>query len=235
MTLRMFLAAGWAVFIMVLPPAQARAEQFQRQITVTGEGSVAVVPDMATINLGVTHQAKEAGAAMAATSAATAGILHRLAALGVDPRDMQTSSLSLNPVWSNRSASSSGAPAITGFEAGNSVHVRVRDLSGLGGILDAVIADGANNFNGLRFSVQDSDPLMALARQKAVADAIAKAQLLTAAAGVTLGPVQSIAEHGGGRPVMMEMSAARGGDVPIAAGEVSVSASVSMVFAIADQ
>lgn len=234
MSKRKLIAATCAVFMTFIPVDPARAEATQRQITVTGEGSVATVPDMATINLGVTHQAKEAGAAMAATSQATANMLQRLAALGVEARDMQTSNLSLNPVWSNRNSSSSGNPRISGYVASNSVHVRVHDLTALGRVLDAVIAEGANDFNGLRFSVEDPDPLMDLARQKAVADAMARALLLTMAAGVTLGPVQSMSEHGGRRPVMMEMSAARSNDVPIAAGEVSVSASVSMVFAIAD-
>lgn len=205
-----------------------------RQISVSGEGVVSTVPDMATINLGVTHEAKEAGTAMDATTQAAAKILQRLAELGVAPEDMQTSSITLNPVWSNRNSSASGNARITGFVASESVMVRLRDLNELGRIMDAVISDGANDFNGLRFSMQNPDPLMNLARQMAVADAIAKAQLLAAAAGVNLGPVQSMIEQGGGRPVMMEMSAARAGGVPIAAGEVSVNASVSMVFAIKD-
>jgi len=234
MTKSVILAAAAAAFVSICATGPVRADEFQRQITVSGEGSVATTPDMATINLGVTHEAQEAGAAMAATSLATAKMLQRLADLGVEPRDMQTSSLSLNPVWSDRGSSASGKARITGFVASNSVQVRLRDLDGLGRIMDAVIADGANNFNGLRFSVQDPDPLMDLARKNAVADAIAKAQLLTGAAGVTLGPVLSMAEHGGARPMMMEMAAGRSSDVPIAAGEVTVSATVSMVFAIAD-
>ena len=213
----------------------ARAEETRRQITVSGQGQVAAVPDMATITLGVTHEAKQARGAMDATSAATAQVLQRLESLGVAPRDMQTSNLSLNPIWSNRNSSVSGATEIIGFVASNSVHVRLRDLAELGRVLDAIIDDGANNFNGLRFSVQDPDPLMDEARKRAVADAIARARLLTTAAGVRLGVVLSITEQGGGRPQMLEMSAARRGDVPIAAGEVSVSATVSMVFAIEDQ
>lgn len=228
------IVAAWAIAMTLGATATGWTEEIRRQISVTGEGSVATTPDMATINLGVTHHAKEAGAAMAATSEATAKMLQRLDALGVAPADMQTSSLSLNPVWSDRSSSADKPPQITGFVAGNAVMVRVRDLAILGPLLDAVIADGSNDFNGLHFSIQDPDPLMVLARKKAVADAMARALLLTSAAGVSLGPVLSINEHGGGRPMMMEMSAARSNSVPIAAGEVTVSASVSMVFEIAD-
>ena len=213
----------------------AQAEEIRRQITVSGFGQVAAVPDMATITLGVTHEAKEARRAMDATSAATARVLEQLESLGVAPRDMQTSNLSLNPIWPDRSSPVSGTVEISGFVARNMVFVRLRDLADLGRVLDAIIDDGANNFNGLRFSVQDPEPLKNAARKRAVADAFARARLLTSEAGVSLGAVQSITEQGGGRPQMLEMSAARGGGVPIAAGEVSVSASVSMVFAIENQ
>jgi len=232
--IRIFIAAAFVATLNIVVAGPVWADEIQRQITVSGQGKVAAAPDMVTINLGVTKQAKEAGAAMAATSGATAQMLQRLTDLGVKARDMQTSNLSLSPVWSNRNSSGPDAPVITGFVARNSVLVRVRDLSDLGQIMDAVIAGGANDFNGLQFTVQEPEPLMNKARQAAVADAIAKAQLLTAAAGVTLGKVLSMSEQGGGRPVVMEMAAARSNNVPIAAGEVSINASVTMVFAIDD-
>ncbi len=234
MTNRIFIAAAWAVFMSITTSGPALAGEFQRQISVTGEGHVATVPDMATINLGVAHQAKEAGAAMAATSKATKKVLRRLTALGIAARDMQTSRLSLNPIRANRSSSISVTSKAAGFVAHNSVQVRVRDLGELGRIMDAVIGDGANDFSGLSFSVQQPEPLMDEARQKAVANAMARAQLLTSAAGVTLGPVLSMTEQGNGRPMMMQMADARSTGVPVAAGEVTISASVLMVFAIID-
>ena len=234
-----FVAAA-VVVAFALPlgfaaPAPAFSEPPQRQISVIGEGHMDALPDMAIITLGVTHQAKEAGDAMATTSKATKRMLDRLVELGVAPRDMQTSSLSLNPVWPNSSSSLSDDRKISGFVASNSVTVRLRDLDNLALAMDAVIADGVNNFNGLRFSVQEPEPLMNAARQAAVANAIAKAQLLTRAAGVTLGPVLSIAEQGSrSQPMRMEMAAARSGGTPIATGEVTISATVTMVFAITD-
>ncbi len=212
----------------------ALADDMPRQITVTGEGRVEAAPDMATISLGVTHENEQAKLAMEATSDAVARILERIAAMGVAPRDMQTRALSLSPVWSERTASEGNRARITGFVASNTVMVRVRDLASLGRILDAVIEDGANDFNGLQFDVQNPEPLMDEARRAAVADAMARAALLAEAAGVTLGPVQSISEQGGMRPMgaMMDMAMRELG-VPIAAGEVSVEAMVSMVFAIA--
>ena len=202
-----------------------------RTISVAAEGRVEAVPDMAVISLGVVNEAATAGTAMAATSAAAARVLDRLVGFGIEPRDIQTSQLTLNPVWSN--AANEGRSKITGFSATNALTVRVRDLDRLGEIMDAVIEDGANDFNGLSFAVAEPAPLIDAARAKAVAEARSIAAQLAAGAGVGLGPVQSISEQGGGmpRPQMMEAFAGRSA-VPVAAGEVSLSVSVSMVFAI---
>ena len=212
------------------------ADEAQRVITTTGNGIVEAIPDMATISLGVTNEAREAGAALQATSDTVREILTRLEAAGIAPRDVQTNNLSLQPLWVRPNNNSNTPPRITGFVARNSLSVRVRDLEKLGGVLDQVVQDGANTFNGLRFSVDDPEPLMADARAAAVKDAINRAEQLARAAGVTLGPIQSISEHGGrAQPVMMEMASARmASDVPVAAGEVSLSAQVSIVFAIAE-
>lgn len=219
------------VWIMAtVPVVWAEAD---RVISTTGQGVVDAVPDMATLNLGVTNEARLAGEALRLTSDAVAAVLAQLNAAGIAPRDMQTQGVSVQPVWNRRNADNE-PPRITGFVARNSLTVRVRDLDALGGILDRVVQDGANTFNGLQFSLQDPEPAMAAARQDAVRDAIAKAEQLAEAAGVVLGPVQSISENGGGgRPVMMEMASARmASDVPVAAGEVSLTARVSMVFEI---
>lgn len=207
-----------------------------RQITVSGQGSIAAAPDMASISVGVTHQSEVAGDAMAQTSDAVAAMLARLDGMGVLPKDVQTQNLSLNPVWSNMPSDPGKQRQITGYVASNSLSVQVRDLSRLGTIMDAVIADGANDFNGLRFSVQNNDPLMAQARAAAVKDAMDKAQQLAEAAGVTLGPVLRIDEGGRVKGPMPMMDAVRmsAEAMPIAAGEVSVNATVQMMFAIAE-
>ena len=222
-----------AAVVMAAMSGMATAQMMppQREISVNGEGSVDAAPDMATIMLGVTNDAEVAGDAMAATSEGVAKILERLTVMGIAEADIQTRDISLNPIW-NDSSSSGGQNRIGGFVASNMVMVRVRDLSKLGEVMEAVIGDGANQFNGLQFSVEKPKPLEDEARRRAVKDAMEKAQLLAEAAGVTLGEVRSITDIGGGggpRPMMM---AAREGGVPVAAGEVSISANVQMVFAI---
>lgn len=221
--------------LWIAPLSAALADEGQRIISVTGQGQVSAEPDMATVRVGVTHEDREAKAAMDRVAENARQVMAQLEAAGIAPRDMQTGSLSLNPVWSNRSSSSQPA-RITGFVAAISVTVRVRELPKLGEVLDAVISDGANQLGGIQFGFQDPNPMMEEARRKAVADGQAKAAVLADAAGVVLGPLQSLSEHGGGgrpQPVMMEM-AARDASIPIAAGEASLSASVSMVYTIGE-
>lgn len=221
---------------LLVSTAAGMAHAQDRHITVSGTGSVEAAPDMATLTLGVTSQDAEAAAAVRANSEAVARVLSQLERLGIETRDIQTRDLSVSPVWSGRRPQQEEAPRITGFVATNRVFVRVRDLGRLGEILDAVVSEGANDFGGLSFAVQEPEPLIAEARAKAVADATEKARQLAEAAGVTLGRVISIDEHGGAHPVMRraEMAMADAGRVPVAPGEISVELSVSMVFGIAD-
>ncbi|MCU9839215.1 SIMPL domain-containing protein [Ruegeria sp. WL0004] len=222
------------VALLLAAVGLARADEQPGQITVTGTGVVETVPDMAVITLGVTQEAKEARAALSATSEAVGRALDRLTELGIEARDMQTSDLSLSPVWSNR-GSSTEPPAITGFQASNRVTVRVRDLARLGEILDTVVSDGANTFNGLEFSVKEPKPLRDQARAKAVADARDKAQQLAEAAGVSLGRIVSISELYSDpqpRPMMRMAAIAESMDVPVAGGEIGLSGTVTMVYEI---
>lgn len=203
------------------------------QITVTGEASLPVQPDVATLSLGVTTQAVTATEAMAANSAALATVMQRLRAAGIAEADLQTSNLTLNPNWVGYDSGST--PRIAGYTASNLLSVRVRALETLGSVLDAAVTDGANTLNGLTFELANPKPKLDEARRAAVADAMARARLLVEAAGATLGPVQSISEGGGYvNPQPMFRQMAEASDVPVAGGEIGVTASVTMVFAITD-
>ncbi|WP_406644922.1 SIMPL domain-containing protein [Aliisedimentitalea scapharcae] len=213
----------------------AMAGDSPRVITVSGQGQVEAAPDMATITLGVTHDHQDAGQAMAEVSAAMGEMLQQLQDLGLEPRQIQTSRVTLHPIWSNQRRDTDSPPEITGFAASNAVSVRVLDLERLGPVLDAVVGSGANEFNGLQFGIQDPGPLESQARALAVRDAQVKARELAEASGVALGLVSSITEGFDGRvlPMQAAMSARKAGTA-IAAGEMSVSVSVNMVFDILD-
>lgn len=204
------------------------------RLTVTGEGRVDSAPDMATITLGVTAEARTAAKALEQTSAATAEVLALLSGAGVEPRDVQTRDLSLSPQWSNYSSSTGERARIVGYQASNTVVVRVRALDDLGEILDDVVESGANQFHGLSFGLQDPGPVQDAARRAAVAEALRKAALYAQAAGLRLGQVLEFNESGSAspRPVMLERMAMAPDAVPVAQGEVTTQAMVTMVFAI---
>ena len=204
------------------------------QITVTGLGQVERVPDMATITLGVTHQSDNARDAVAEVAVTSGAILTTLADMGIEPRYMRTSDLSLQPVW-QRNNSNNQPPKVTGYSASNRVTVRVRDLAVLGDILGRVTTDGANLFQGLQFGLQDNQTALDDARRAAVADGRARAELYAEAAGVTLGDLVGLSESGVAAPrPMMREAMASDMAMSIAEGELSLSASVTMVFEIAE-
>ncbi len=203
----------------------------QRTITVTGEGIVETNPDQATISLGVTSVADTAVAALAANSEAMTKMMAQLTAAGVAASDLQTSNLSLNPNWGSYGSSSSSE--IDGYTASNLLNVRVRDLDALGEILDAAVTDGANTMNGITFGLSEPNPVMNEARSRAVADATSRAGVLAMAAGATLGPIVRIVE-GGTYPGPAPMFRAEASSVPIATGELAMTASVTVTFEIAE-
>ena len=223
---------SWALAVALAVPSFGLAGE----IVVQGQGSVEQAPDMATITLGSQFAAKQADDALDQVSEATATVLATLADLGVEAKDVQTSGLYLNPVWDD-SYNRHGGRNIRGYSAGNTVHIRVRDLDKLGGLLDQVVEDGANTFNGLSFGLQDSTDAKNEARRRAVADARAKAELYAEAAGVSLGKIIELTDGvtSSPQPMFMERSAMVMSDaVPIAEGEVSTSARVTITFEIAE-
>lgn len=151
----------------------------------------------------------------------------------IAPRDMQTSQLQVSPQWQRYKISSSGAEGqkIKSYLASNLLTVRVRDLSQLGAILDAVGDSGANRFHGLTFGFADPEPLMDKAREAAMKDALRKARIMADATGVKLGRVLTMNESGNQpRPQMLqEASFARAG-TPVASGEVSLSVHFTITY-----
>ncbi len=225
----------YVLFVCLLWPLQSLAEEQIRQISVSGTGVVSAPPDMAVIRLGISREARTASAAMTDASSAAARVLEGISSAGIAQKDVQTASLNLSPVWDR--GNNSRPPQVRGYVASNDLTIRVRELDSLGGLLDALISDGANNLNGLSFSVADPKPMQTEARAAAVREARAKAETLAGAAEVTLGPVLVINE--GGRVAapepMMRGAMMEAAAVPIAEGEVDIRVTVNVVFGIAEK
>ena len=221
-----------AALAMVLVPQIASAEDDRRKLTLTGTGEVSAAPDMANIDLGVVSDGPSARAALDANTAAMNQVMDVIGELGIAPKDVQTSGFSVQPRYF-RDPKQRAAPKVVGYHVSNTVHVTVRDLSGLGRVLDQVVTGGSNTINRLAFSFSKPDELMDEARKKAGADARRKAELYAEGLGVKLGPIIEVHETGGGpqpRPMMMRAAAMEASDVPIATGEQQVRASLNVTW-----
>ena len=222
-----------AALLAALATTAALAEG--RLLRVTGEGRVDTVPDQATISVGVVSRADTARDALGQNARAMQGLMGVLERSGIQPRDIRTTQVSLNPEYTRSSNTlPAEAPRITGYYANTQLQVTVADIAGLGGVLDDLTRAGSNQIGGISFSVADPDPLLDEARRRAVQDARDKARLYASAAGVTLGAIQTIADAPAAIPgpqpfARAEMMAA---DMPMAPGEVSISAQVTLEYAI---
>ena len=200
-------------------------------ISVTGEANVSVAPDLALVDGGVTSEAKTAREASDANNTAMGKVLQALKAAGIDPKDMQTSRLSLQPQYApNRT----GPSAVTGYRASNRVTIKVRDVTKVANVIDTLVGAGANEIGGINFMVSQASKLLDEAREKAVADARRKAEIYAKAAGVALGAPLSISEEGNAPPMPYrnKMSAGMATSAPVAQGEETLSVTVNVSWAI---
>jgi len=226
-----------ALFLLAAcaPAAMVSADGQVRQVTVTGSGIVYVVPDLAYINVGVRSQGDTVAEAMQANNVQAKAIKDTLVAQGVAEGDIQTSSFNVYP---QSDYDYQGTITRTYYSVENNVYVTVRDLDALGSILDAVAASGANTIYGISFDVTDKTEAQSSARKIAVESAMSQAKELADAAGVGVGEILSISSSysyptyysgygmGGGGGAEYAVS------VPIAAGQIQVSADVTISMAI---
>ncbi|HEY5238016.1 MAG TPA: SIMPL domain-containing protein [Rhizomicrobium sp.] len=203
-------------------------------LTVSGQGDVHAVPDQAQLSAGVVTEGKTAAAALVANSRAMNAVFAAIRKLGVPEKSIQTSNFEITPQYTSDRNDNTDAQRIIGYQASNQVTVILDDVSKVGPTLDTLVASGANQANSIAFGMRDNKALLEQARAEAVKDATAHAQTLAKAAGVTLGPILSIQEDGGMRPTSVTAMTmeARAAPTPIAAGEQSVSTSVTITWEI---
>ena len=223
------LAVAIAAGTLVAAPALAQ-DIPPAAISVTGEATVSVPPDLAVVDGGVSSEAKTAREASEANSAAMAKVLAALKGAGIDAKDLQTSRLSLQP----QSAPNRTVPsAVVGYRASNRVTIRVRDVAKVANVIDTLVGAGANEIGGINFMVSQASKLLDEAREQAVADARRKAEIYAKAAGVTLGAPLSISEEGSPGPMpFRKMAAGMAVSAPVAQGEETLQVTVSVSWAI---
>jgi uncharacterized protein YggE len=230
------LAAALTALALFFPLAAGAQEIPLRTIVVSGAGEASAIPDQAQVSAGVVSQAATAEAALDANTDAMEQIFETLENAGIEERNIRTSNFSVSPQYEAFRDNNSNPRRIVGYQVSNQLTIIVEEIDELGATLDALVRSGANQLNGISFSISDPKPLEEEARRAAVQDAIAKAQTLADAAGVTLGPIISIQEGGGANRPPMPMMAMRAesfdSSVPVARGESTISISVSITYAI---
>merc|ERR1712014_75916 len=222
----------------------AMAEQQQQlnvksKISVRGEGSIGVKPDLVSIRVGVEMQRETAAEALRENNEVMAKVSGRVSELGVEERDVMTSSVSLRPVY-RASKTDTDNRVLKGFNASNEVTLRIRKLESVGDVLGALVEAGVNTIDSIRFTAEDTRAAADDARTLAVSDAKRKADVFASAAGYRVASVIEIDSHdsnthvhnGGHARMALYSSQKSVGAVPIAGGELTVSSSVSIVYQI---
>ena len=222
-------------------------------LSLTAEGQSRRTPDIAMFSAGVVTQARTASEAMGDNSRKMDQVVTALKRAGIADRDIQTSAINLSPVYSNPErdaqirARQTGqpyippeetAPRIVGYQARNTVQVRVRDLGNMGRVIDALVDVGANEVNGPNFTLEDQRAALDEARTQAIAEGRQRAELYARAAGLKVARILSISEGGGYYPVqrdIMVTGMAAGAPpppppTPVQPGELTLGANVSMQF-----
>jgi uncharacterized protein YggE len=214
--------------VQVQPPAQVQG------ISVSGTGKASGAPDLALVELGVSTEGKTVKEARDAAATAMNGVSDALKSDGVADKDVQTQQFRIEPEYDFPK----GKQELIGFRVTNIVEVKVRDLDRVGEVIDDVAAAGGDivQVQGLSFTIEKPEDLRAQARQEAMADARARAEGLADLAGVTLGKPLSVTESTTipPSPVLEAAPAGRGAEetTPIEAGELEVSVTVDVLFAI---
>jgi len=203
-----------------------------RWVEVTGEGGVSAAPDFARVTLGVTTTGKTAGEAMAANAKAANALISLIKAEGVAAADIQTTDVSISPMFPQASRSETSAPTIEGYSVSNTVTVTVRDIPRLGGLIDRAGGAGANSIYGVGFGHNTPSALLDKARPLAVADARRKAEIYASAGGARIGRLMVLTEETARQPTIAfsRAYAAGPGPTPIEAGEDRLTVTVTARF-----
>lgn len=229
-------ASALAALLFAASPSLADEVKMPRTISLSGHGEVKAAPDMAIVTTGVSTQAATAADALAANTTAMTALFAALKAAGIAEKDMQTSNFMIQPRYDYNDGKQ--PPLLVGYDVSNNVTVTVRQVDGLGALLDTVIKAGSNQINGISFDVSKPTEALDEARRLAAADATRKAKLYAETMGVTLGPVLSISEGVSYQPPvpMLRTAAAPMADaarpVPVAAGEQTLAMDVNITWEI---
>lgn len=205
-------------------------------LSVSAQAEASRVPDVASLSTGVVSQAADANAALRANAEQMGKVMAAIKAAGIAEKDIQTSGINVNPQYKY---ADNQPPTITGYQASNTVSIKVREIGKLGKVLDALVASGANQVNGPSFEIDEPEAVYDEARRAALDKAQKRAGMYAKSLDMKVKRIVSISEGGGfqpPRPVMM-MAKAEAYDSaassPVSPGETTLTANLDVVFELA--
>ena len=247
--LAVLMLAGAAAVRPVPAGAQPGGDSDQfTGVRVRGQGTVTARPDVAFLSLGTSVLRDTPGAAFDTASGRIATLTEALRANGVAENDIQTRELSLFPEYRNLPPPAPGEPPpppqLVGWRARYFVAAKIRDFTRLGGTVDAAVRALGEEavVQGISFGIEDTDALVARARDEAVSNARAKAEQMAARAGARLGRLISLEEISSPGPTPVRAptavpapqrpAAAAPAEAPVSPGEQTITVIVEAVWAI---
>ncbi len=228
------LATAAMILGVMAAPLAAEEKPMERTVTVSATGNVSAEPDEATIQTGVTSEAKTAREALSKNSEAMKKVIAELKGKGIEPKDIQTTQFNIEPVYVYPKEGQ--PPVLNGYRAHNMVAVKVRNLDKLGEVLDQLVTSGSNQMNGISFDVSKAETLKDEARKAAMANAVRRAKLYAQAAGADVGEIVQISEDvsiSGPQPVFYGKArtmAANAESAPVERGSVDLEARVTATW-----
>ncbi|WP_248341604.1 SIMPL domain-containing protein [Anaeromyxobacter paludicola] len=213
-------------------PARAADPTPPPSLSVAGEGRATAAPDVAVLALGAEVVGPSLAGATREANGRMARVLEALTANGVAKKDVQTSRYEVG--LERRPDPHGGLGPISGYRVRSAFKVTVRELARTGAVLDAALAAGANDVQGITFEKEDSAPERLRALAAAVASGRAKAETLARAAGRKLGPLLQLSEGGVASPPwpLATLRARSMGKASVEPGELQFTAEVELVFAL---
>jgi uncharacterized protein len=205
-------------------------------ITVGGRADVAGTPDTLRLDLSVVATAPSVSEALASANRSAGAVQKSLLSSGVQRKDLQTSGLDIQPSYDYPNG---GTPRLRGYQVSETLSAKLRDLGRAGDAIGKSVGVGGDavRVNGISLDLEDSGAMVSMARDKAFADAKAKAEQYARAAGRGLGEVISITEDvSTPSPIAMPYaamdSAKLAASVPIQPGTQNVGVGVTVVFSM---
>lgn len=225
-----------AFLTMTLMASPLAAEESPRQVSVGGNGEITVVPDRASLSLGVEMRARELQSARDEVSKVVGDFLSLAKKLGIENRSLNTSQLTIRPEYDWVAATRKRR--LTGYYVARQISVELDDLEKLGPLLERATELGVNQVSGPFFTSSREDELQRVALKRAAEDARRNAEVLAMTLGAALGPVRSIQSQSVYSPQPRPLLQARAmgmadGAMPEESyepGEIKLHAQVSVVF-----